>query len=83
MATDQLTAATDRELQRVIGTRRLVPVEIGGRRALIQLLDDELDLDALIDRDPVAAAAIEQGVRDVDAGHTVDHEEVVTAINRS
>ena len=75
----KVSAELKNEIDALLGGRRLAMAELGDRRVVLQVVDDEVDLDALIDGNPLLAPRIEEGLRAAERADVAEHGEVVQA----
>lgn len=76
--TVKLSERTRAELEAVLGSGRLALLDLGGRKVLVQVVEDgeEFDLDAFLDEHPGAAEGLREAIAEADAGKVISHDEV-------
>lgn len=61
MALRRVSMSTEAELQAILGRNRLALTEVGGRRVLLQVIEDELDLRRFPGEQPRGPSAVGSG----------------------
>ena len=83
MSPKHVSSALASEIDGLLGKERVALAEVGGRHVLFQLLDEEpFALDDFLDGNPDAVRSLEEGLRDLDSGDVISHEEVGKSLRR-
>lgn len=79
MALRRVSSSTEAEIRAILGRSRVAMMEVGGHRVLLQVIEDDFDLDAILEANPEAVRQLEAGIRALEAGDVVHHDDVVRA----
>ena len=81
MGIRRILAQAQGKIDALLGDRHLAMGQHGDRQVVLQIVEaeGEVDLDVMIDGNPLIARRIEEGLRAAEGGDTFDHAEVVQA----